>query len=175
MAFANLLYSQAWYLDCGPLGKETKALLFVTIDTPLFSTYGVDLSVDFGDFTTPIEKSYDFLSTGIRHSVPLVHTYYYTGAFDVKLVATIRRSTDNENGADQSAALASRSTGDWPMGRTIRSENWTIYVDRTQCINDYEPEGTDTSAGTLNFTSTLKLRGIALVATMTSLLLHVWL
>ena len=167
MSVPNLIFLlPAWYLDCGPLGKETKALLFITIDTPLFSTYGVDLSIDWGDFTTPIEKRYDFLSTGIRHSVPLAHTYYYTGEFDVTLTATISRST-NDN-----AALASRSTGDWPMGRTIRTDNWTIFVDRTQCTNDYDPEALDTSDGKRHH----HLGGAAFVVTMaSSLLLYVWL
>ena len=66
----------AWYLDCGRIGRPTNALLFITIDTPLFSTYAVDLSIDWGDYSTPIEKSYDYLSTGIRNSMPLWHTYY---------------------------------------------------------------------------------------------------
>jgi len=144
----------AWYLDCGRIGRPTNALLFITIDTPLFSTYAVDLSIDWGDYSTPIEKSYDYLSTGIRNSMPLWHTYYDAGIYEVELVASIRKSTNE-------AAIASRSADSWPIGRTIRSSQWTIYVDRNECISDYVPETSGGSSGYANMRGQLGA-GIAL-------------
>ena len=149
-----ILINAAWYLDCARLGRPTNALLFITIDTPLFSTYAVDLSIDWGDYSTPIEKSYDYLSTGIRNSMPLWHTYYDAGIYEVELVASIRKSTNE-------AAIASRSADSWPIGRTIRSSQWTIYVDRNECISDYVPETSGGSSGYANMRGQLGA-GIAL-------------
>ena len=156
-----ILINVAWYLDCGRLGRPTNALLFITIDTPLFSTYAADFFIDWGDYSTPIEKSYDYLSTGIRNSMPLWHTYYDAGIYDVELKATIRRSTNE-------AAISSRSADSWPIGRTIRSNKWTIYVDRNECISDYVPETSSGSLGYANMRRQLGA-GIALWVVMAAI------
>lgn len=90
--------------------------------------------------------------------------------FDVELVATIRRSA---NGADdgKEVSLTNRSTGSWPIGWTIRSDQRTVYVDRNDCINDYVPEGTKTSSGSLRYKSIRRQlgAGIALLVVMVSI------